>query len=94
MMYFRTDYIENSLDHHGQEHTTMNKLQLIQALKESQDLSKTEAAKCVELFFNAMADALSIGDHVEIRDLCSFHVREYDMNLTPGAIQKLVRMQR
>jgi hypothetical protein len=50
----------------------MNKLQLIQALQESQDLSKTEAAKCVELFFSAMANTLSIGDRVEIRGLCSF----------------------
>ena len=56
----------------------MNKLQLIQALKESQNLSKSEATKCVELFFNAMADALLKGDRVEIRGLCSFHVKEYE----------------
>jgi len=56
----------------------MNKLQLIQALKESQNLSKAEATKCVELFFEAMADALSRGGRVEIRGLCSFHVKEYE----------------
>jgi integration host factor subunit beta len=56
----------------------MNKLQLIQALKESQNLSKPEAAKCVELFFSTLANALSKGDRVEIRGLCSFHVREYE----------------
>ena len=56
----------------------MNKLQLIEALKESQNLSKTEATKCVELFFSAMADALSKGDRVEIQSLCSFQVKEYE----------------
>jgi integration host factor subunit beta len=56
----------------------MNKLQLIQALKESQNLSKSEAAKCVELFFDTIADALAKGNRVEIRGLCTFHVREYE----------------
>ncbi len=56
----------------------MNKLELIQALQNSQNLSKSEAAKCVELFFDIMADALAKGDRVEIRGLCSFHVREYE----------------
>jgi integration host factor subunit beta len=55
----------------------VNKLQLIQAIEETQNLSKIEAAKCVELFFDTIADALSKGDRVEIRGLCSFHVREY-----------------
>ena len=55
----------------------MNKLQLTQTLQEYQNLSKTEAAKCVELFFDVMADVLSKGDRVEIRGLCSFHVKEY-----------------
>ena len=55
----------------------MNKHQLIQAIKESQDLSTLEAAKCVDLFFEAMADALSRGGRVEIRGLCSFQVRQY-----------------
>jgi integration host factor subunit beta len=56
---------------------TMNKLTLAKALKESQNLSKAEAAKCVELFFNALSDALSKGHRVEIRGLCSFQVKEY-----------------
>ena len=57
----------------------MNKRELIQALKASQNLSALEADKCVELFFRAMADALSKGDRVEIRGLCSFQVKEYEM---------------
>jgi integration host factor subunit beta len=55
----------------------MNKVQLIQALKDATDLSKSEAAAVVDIFFNGMADALAKGDRVEIRGLCSFFVKEY-----------------
>jgi integration host factor subunit beta len=55
----------------------MNKLELIQALKDDTDLSKSEAAAVVDIFFNGMADALAKGDRVEIRGLCSFFVKEY-----------------
>ena len=56
----------------------MTKHELIQALKESSNLSKPEATKCVELFFSAMADALLRGERVEIRGLCSLYVKEYE----------------
>lgn len=56
----------------------MNKLELIQALKNSTDLSRSEAAAIVDILFNGMADALAKGDRVEIRGLCSFFVKEYD----------------
>ena len=55
----------------------MNKLELIQALKDATDLTKPEAAAVVDIFFNGMADALAEGDRVEIRGLCSFFVKEY-----------------
>jgi len=55
----------------------MNKLDLIQALKESNHLSKLEAEAVINLFFNKMADALAQGDRVEIRGLCSFFVKKY-----------------
>ena len=55
----------------------MNKLELIKALKESNGLSKSEAATIVDLFFNEIANALAKGDRVEIRGLCSFFVKEY-----------------
>jgi len=55
----------------------MNKLELIQALKENNGLSKSEAATIVDLFFNEMANALAKGDRVEIRGLCSFYVKKY-----------------
>ena len=57
----------------------MNKLDLIQALKDSNHLSKSEAETVVNLFFNEMADALAQGDRVEIRGLCSFFVKEYSV---------------
>ena len=55
----------------------MNKLELIQALNDATDLSKSEAAAVVDIFFNEMTAALAKGDRVEIRGLCSFFVKEY-----------------
>ena len=56
----------------------MNKLELTQALKDANDLSKFEAAAVVDIFFNEMADELTEGERVEIREFCSFFVKEYD----------------
>ncbi|MBC2743171.1 MAG: integration host factor subunit beta [Desulfosarcina sp.] len=55
----------------------MNKLELVQALKDSNGLSKPEAEKIVNLFFNEMVAALAKGERVEIRGFCSFFVKEY-----------------
>ena len=55
----------------------MNKVQLIQALKDTSDLYRTEAAAVVDIFFNGMAEELAKGGRVEIRGLCSFFVKEY-----------------
>jgi integration host factor subunit beta len=55
----------------------MNKIDLIQALKDSSKLSKSEAEAVVALFFDKVAAALAQGDRVEIRGLCSFFVKEY-----------------
>ncbi len=55
----------------------MNKIDLIQALKDSNQLTKSEAEKIVTLFFDQMADALAKGDRIEIRGLCSFFVKKY-----------------
>jgi integration host factor subunit beta len=55
----------------------MNKLELISALKTKANISKTEAAKVVQVFFDNMADAMANGERVEIRGLCSFYVKEY-----------------
>jgi integration host factor subunit beta len=55
----------------------MNKLDLTVALKNDAELTKSEAAAVVDLFFNEMANALAEGDRVEIRGLCSFYVKKY-----------------
>ena len=55
----------------------MNKPDLIQAFKNSNNLSRLEAEKIVTLFFDQMAEALAQGDRVEIRGLCSFFVKKY-----------------
>ena len=56
----------------------MNKQDLIQTLSTTNGLSKTEAAKILNLFFDQMANALENGDRVEIRGLCSFYVKDYE----------------
>jgi integration host factor subunit beta len=55
----------------------MNKVDLIQALKDSNHLSRSEAEAVINLFFDKMADSLAQGDRVEIRGLCSFFVKKY-----------------
>ena len=55
----------------------MNKLDLIQALRDATDLTKQEDERVVTDFFNGMAGALVKGERVEIRGYCSFFVKEY-----------------
>ena len=55
----------------------MNKLELISTLKNKANISKAEAAKVVRIFFDNMANAMSRGERVEIRGLCSFFVKDY-----------------
>ena len=55
----------------------MNKIELIQTLKDSSHLSKSEAETVINLFFDKIADALAKGELVEIRGLCSFFVKKY-----------------
>jgi integration host factor subunit beta len=55
----------------------MNKLELIQLLKDTAELSKSEATAVVDIFFNEMTNALANGNRVEIRGLCSFFVKDY-----------------
>ena len=42
----------------------MNKLELIQALKDATDLAKSDAEAVVNLFFNGMVDELAKGGRV------------------------------
>ena len=56
----------------------MNKLELISDLKKETDITKADAAQVVEFFFDSMSDALSQGERVEIRGLCSLFVKSYE----------------
>jgi len=55
----------------------MNKLELINALKNEAGISKADSAKVVQIFFDSMSEALSEDERVEIRGLCSFYVKQY-----------------
>lgn len=55
----------------------MNKADLITALKNESNLTKSEAESVVNLFFNQMANAFASGERAEIRGLCSFYVKNY-----------------
>ena len=55
----------------------MKKVYLIQELKDSNHLSRSEAETIVNLFFDQMADALAKRNRVEIRGLCSIFVKKY-----------------
>ncbi len=56
----------------------MNKLDIVETLKEETGITKGEAGKIVNLFFDEMTDALATGDRVEIRGFCSFYVKSYE----------------
>ena len=55
----------------------MNKIDLIEALKEEANLTKIEARKVVDLFFDEIFNTRANGDRVEIRGFCSFYVKHY-----------------
>jgi len=55
----------------------MHKADLIIALANETDFTKSEATAVIDVFFDEMASALAKGDRVEIRGLCSFYVKKY-----------------
>jgi len=55
----------------------MVKSELVQVLKDKVELSKTQAEKVVDIFFETITDTLSRGDRVEIRGFGSFSVNSY-----------------
>ena len=55
----------------------MNKLELIEELRNKADLTIKEARNVVDLFFDEMSNALANDDRVEIRGFCSFYVKHY-----------------
>ena len=55
----------------------MNKLALIDKVRLSADIPKPQAKRVVDVFFNSMTDALTEGERVEIRGLCTFSPKSY-----------------
>jgi integration host factor subunit beta len=55
----------------------MNKAELIEALSQESDITRTAAKAAVRVFADSMAKALAKGDRVEVRGLCSIYVKEY-----------------
>ncbi len=57
--------------------SNMNKKELIVRLHEETKITKSKAAKIVDIFFNEMSEALLKGDRVELRGLFTFFVKKY-----------------
>jgi integration host factor subunit beta len=55
----------------------MVKSELVQVLKDKVELSKAQAEKVVDIFFETIIDTLSQGDRIEIRGFGSFSVNSY-----------------
>ena len=55
----------------------MNKSDLYYKLAEAQGIPVEESTKVVDAFVKALSDALLRGNRVEIRDFCSWQIREY-----------------
>ena len=55
----------------------MNKLELITRLKNEANISRLEASRVVQIFFDDMTETMARGERVEIRGLCSFYVKNY-----------------
>jgi integration host factor subunit beta len=56
----------------------MNKSDLTKALAKEYNLNLRKAEEIVDKFVDTMAKALMTGDHIEIRGLGSFIVKEYE----------------
>ncbi|THE13764.1 HU family DNA-binding protein [Bacillus timonensis] len=54
----------------------MNKTELVSAVAESAELSKKDATKAVDAVFEAVQNALSNGDKVQLIGFGNFEVRE------------------
>ncbi len=55
----------------------MNRSDLINSLKDKVALSRKDAGKVVDTFFDTLKETLSKGDRVEIRGFGSFSVKNY-----------------
>ena len=55
----------------------MNKADLVNALKNQNGFTRSQAERIVDIFFGTMADALANGQRVEIRGFGSIFVKSY-----------------
>ncbi len=55
----------------------MNRSDLINTLKDKTQLSRKDAEKAVNIFFNSITDSLATGERVEIRGFGSMAAKEY-----------------
>ena len=55
----------------------MNKLKLIETLKNRCSLTQAESTDLVNLFFSEIANALARDDRVELRGLWAFQLKKY-----------------
>ncbi len=55
----------------------MNRSDLINALKDKVAISRKDAGKVVDTFFDALKETLANGDRIEIRGFGSFSVKHY-----------------
>ena len=55
----------------------MNKSELIELLAIKKDVSNKRAEEIVNIIFNSMAEAMAVGERIEIRGLGSFVIKEY-----------------
>ena len=55
----------------------MNKLELIQVVKDRTGLTKQESTDMVRLFFDSLTETMIKGERTEIRGFCSFFTKEY-----------------
>ena len=56
----------------------MNKSELVERLGENAKITKKRAEQVVNLVFEMMSEALSVGDRIEIRGFGSFTCKSYD----------------
>jgi integration host factor subunit beta len=56
----------------------VNRADLVEKFRAETGLTKAKAEQVIDLLFDEMSEALATGDRVEIRGLCSLHVKEYE----------------
>jgi integration host factor subunit beta len=55
----------------------MNKSGLIDTVQKEAGISKAKAEQVINIFFNAVSEALARGERVEMRGFCSIFVKDY-----------------